>query len=146
MEGVCRGGSPSPKPNRAFLPLDRWRGLNLHEFVIDLIEITFVYCSQAMLGLGLAGAEDKSPTAKMQCCENPPEGYEGFQHLLGYCRCPCGPLLPRGQTRADTSQLHPFASLFLVEITTGKGWPQIAWLKPGKTRAASEQLVYNVVN
>lgn len=32
------------------LPLDRWWGLNLHEFVIDLIEITFIYCSQVMLG------------------------------------------------------------------------------------------------
>jgi len=50
-----RKKSPSPKPNRALLPLDRWWGLNLHEFVIDLIEITFVYCSQAMLGMRLVG-------------------------------------------------------------------------------------------
>lgn len=75
-KGEWEGGkkSPSPKPNRALLPLDRWRGLNLHEFVIDLIEITFVYCSQAMLGMGLAGAGEKSRTAKMRHCENPPEG------------------------------------------------------------------------
>lgn len=54
--GWRRGKSPSPKPNRALLPLGRWWGLNLHECVIDLIEITFVYCSQAVLGMGLAGA------------------------------------------------------------------------------------------
>lgn len=83
------GKTPSPKPNRAFLPSDRWRGLNLHELVIALIEITLVYCSQAMpgmlSGMGLPGAGRRVPLQKCRAVKNPPEGYEGFQHLLGYC-------------------------------------------------------------
>lgn len=71
--GRGRGGG-GPKPNRSLLHLDRWRGLNLHEFVIDLIGITFMYCSQTVQGMGLAEAREKQCTAEMQGCRNPPEG------------------------------------------------------------------------
>lgn len=68
-------GGKTPKPQtRALLHLDRWWGLYLHEFVIVLIEITLVYCSQAMpgmlSGMGLPGwGGRKVPLQKCRAVE-----------------------------------------------------------------------------
>lgn len=67
--------------------------------------ICVLFSSDARAGW-LAGAGEKSPSAKMRRCENPPEGSEGFQHLPG-CRC-CCPGVRCGQLVAAAALRLPF--------------------------------------